>query len=801
MSGKSFIYFIALIFLFAAQTVSAQSYASGELLVKYKSGTVSRAASEVNAKIGARVAEEFPELKWQRVKLPAKMSLTEAIKFYQSKPEIEAVQPNFYYHLLNTSNDTQFFELYGMQKISAPLAWDLTTGSTATVVANIDSGVKYTHEDLAANMWHNPGEVANNGVDDDGNGFVDDYYGYDFYSNDSDPMDENGHGTHTSGTIGAVGNNSLGVVGVNWNVQIMAIKIYNPSTYGTTSAMLVSAYNYIRMMKNRGVNIRITNNSYGGCDEACGYDQATKDAIDALGNAGILQVFAAGNSGIDLETTPFYPASYTSPGILVAAASDQNDNRAAFSNYGLNSTDIAAPGVNILSTVMGASNYGTASGTSMATPHVTGAAALLTSFNPNLSAASLKATLMNTVDALPQWNGVVKSGGRLNVARALQSPTVCNFTLNRNSQNVLPEGGTFSFTVNAPRNCDYSAVSNSDWIKVSSEGTGSGSGTVTFSVTSGSPNLSRDGSITVAGQTFTVTQTSNAAAPRRGFLDFDGDGRTDFVAIQNASGGMLWHVYQSTAGYKTFNFGVFEDDIAVPAYYDADSKTDIAVWRNSTGTFYILRSQDNTFQAVQFGASGDNPIVTQDFDGDGRADFAVTRKASGKLFWYILGTSAGFRAVQFGDATDRPVRGDYDGDGKADVAVYRPETGVWYIQKSRDGFAAAQFGDSTDKTVAADYDGDGKTDIGVWRPASGVWHYLKSSTGSYNAFQFGASGDLPTPGDYDGDGKSDFSVWRPSAAFAGESGTFYVYSVLSGFSSFGWGNSTMKIPANSLQSP
>ncbi|MDQ3321376.1 MAG: S8 family serine peptidase [Acidobacteriota bacterium] len=799
MSGKKFLGCFGLVFLFSAQFVFGQNYAGGELLVKYKNGTASRAATKSSEQIGARVVEEFPDLKWQRVKLPANLSLTEAIKFYKSNREVETVQPNFYYYLQNTPNDARVSELYGMRKISALSAWDLTTGSAAVVVANIDTGVKYTHEDLAQNMWRNAGEIPNNGADDDGNGFIDDYYGWDFFYNDADPSDEDGHGTHTSGTIGALGNNSLGVVGVNWNVRVMAIKIYNPSGYGTTSAMLINAYNYIRMMKNRGVNIRVTNNSYGGCDEACGYDQATKDAIDALGDAGILQVFAAGNNGRNIETTPFYPASYTTPSILSVAASDQNDNRAGFSNFGTTSVDLAAPGVGILSTVMSAGNYGSLSGTSMATPHAAGSAALLASYNPNLSAASLKATLMNTVDAFPQWNGVVKSGGRLNVARALQNQTVCTYAFDRNSQLVFPEGGTYRFTVNAPANCDFSAVGSASWIQITGGGTGSGSSEITFRVGTSS-SQPRAGTITVGGRTFSVTQSGNEVFPHRGFLDFNGDGRSDFTAIQNASGGMLWHVFQGAEGYKTFNFGLFEDDVPIPGHYDADLKSDIAVWRNSNGTFYVLRSQDNTFQAAQFGTAGDNPVVTQDFDADGKADFAVTRKENGKLVWYILGTTNGFRAVQFGNQSDRPLRGDFDGDGKADLAVYRPETGVWYVQKSRDGFAAVQFGVSTDKTVAADYDGDRKTDIAVWRPETGVWHYLKSSDGSYNAVQFGISRDLPTPGDYDGDGRTDFSVWRSNLS-PDESGVFYIHSALSGFSAFGWGNSTMKIPVNALQSP
>ena len=188
MPKMRFICFALFLVVFSAQRIFAENYAKGELLVKYKNGTASAAAFSLNAQIGASVLEEFPALKWQRVKLPESLSVEDAVSIYEKSAEIEAVQPNYYYHLAATPNDTRFSELYGMQKISAPAAWDLTTGSANTVVAVIDTGVKYTHEDLAANMWTNPGEINGNGIDDDGNGFVDDFYGYDFFFNDSDPI-------------------------------------------------------------------------------------------------------------------------------------------------------------------------------------------------------------------------------------------------------------------------------------------------------------------------------------------------------------------------------------------------------------------------------------------------------------------------------------------------------------------------------------------------------------------------------------------------------------------------------------
>jgi subtilisin family serine protease len=506
---------IFVFFCFACLTLAAnyaavaqnfsKKYADGELLIKFRNEKSAESSRAVNEKIGAVTIEKFAGLDWQRVKLPAGLPVEKALAEYEKRAEVEAVQPNYYYHLQATPNDTQFPSLYGLQKISAPAAWDLTTGSSNTIVAVIDSGIKYDHEDLAANMWTNAGEIKGNGVDDDGNGFVDDYYGYDFFYNDSDPADENGHGTHVAGTIGAIGNNALGVTGINWNVRIMTIKIYDSDGFGTTSAMLINAYNYVRMMKNRGVNVRVTNNSYGGCDEACGYDQATKDAIDALGDANILQVFASGNEGRNIENLPTYPASYTSPSILSVAASDTADARAGFSNFGSASVDLAAPGVGILSSYP-SPLYRALSGTSMAAPHAAGAAALLVSYNPNLSAASLKATLMNTVDVLPQWNGVVKTGGRLNVARALQNQTVCSFAISKNSLLVPTKGGHFSFDVDAAPNCDYSVKSGAKWIQISDSAAVNGKRTVTFRVTV-NPTISRTGTIEIGGNVLTVTQS------------------------------------------------------------------------------------------------------------------------------------------------------------------------------------------------------------------------------------------------------------------------------------------------------
>ncbi len=495
----------------SAQSFKPGSYVPDELLVRFAGAPDSFAAKRALRSAGGQTSEKLGNTEWHKIKLTPGVMVDAAIMELSRSGEIAAVQPNFYYRLLATPNDTQFTNsgLYGLTKISALAAWDLSTGSSAVVVADIDTGLRYTHEDIVSNAWINPGEIAGNGVDDDANGFIDDIYGADFYYNDSNPADEHGHGTHTAGTIGAVGNNLLGVVGVNWSVKIMAIKIYDNDGLGTTSAMLVNAYSYVKLMKDRGINIRVTNNSYGGCDEACGYDQATKDGIDALGNAGILNVFAAGNDNSNNDAVPSYPVSYTSPSILGVASSTNTDTRSGFSNYGLQTVDLAAPGSVIYSTTWTTnSSYGNMSGTSMATPHVAGAAALLSAYNPSLSVPSLKATLMNNVDVLAAWSTFVKTGGRLNVDRALRNQTVCNFTVGSGSMTVPTKGGIYTVNVTPGTNCDYTVKSNTPWIRVTSGTELSGNGSVTFRVRL-NPSISRTGSISIGGQELTIVQKRN----------------------------------------------------------------------------------------------------------------------------------------------------------------------------------------------------------------------------------------------------------------------------------------------------
>jgi len=341
-------------------------------------------------------------------------------------PGVAYVEPDFVIAPRRVANDASFPQLWGLNNtgqsggladadIDAPEAWDVTTGSRNVVVAVIDTGIDYTHPDLAANAWRNPGEVAGDRIDNDGNGFVDDVYGWDFANNDANPMDDEGHGTHVAGTIGAVGDNGTGVVGVNWQVSIMALKFLGANGSGTTSAA-VAAVNYAtRMRRDFGVNVVATNNSWGGG----GFSAALRDAIAAGGDAGILFVAAAGNDAANTDVAPEYPASYAGTAVMSVAATDRSNRLSSFSNFGATSVDLGAPGSSILSTVPGG-GYATYSGTSMAAPHVTGVAALLLSADPAQSAAALRERLItHAVPVLGSGRSDLFGFGYLNAATSL----------------------------------------------------------------------------------------------------------------------------------------------------------------------------------------------------------------------------------------------------------------------------------------------------------------------------------------------------------------------------------------------
>jgi subtilisin family serine protease len=403
---------------------ATERYAPGRVLVQFRPGVTMAGMRGMAASADAAVLREITNRGASAGRLLVVQSTTattaELVMAFSSDSRVRFAEPDYVLHVDATPNDTRFAELWGMQQISAPGAWDITTGSSAVVIADLDTGVDYTHPDLAANMWHNPVETPGNGIDDDANGYIDDVFGIDTANADSDPMDDQGHGSHTSGTVAAVGNNGVGVVGVAWQARIMALKFLDSDGSGYTSDA-IACINYAIAEDVAGIDVAAINASWGGG----GYSSALRDAINAAGARGIVFVAAAGNGGgdnvgDDNDVTPYYPSSYDCANIVSVAATDSADALAYFSNYGATSVDLAAPGVGILSTT--ASDYESWQGTSMATPHVTGAIALCAARFPAETVSQRIARVLNGVDPVPGLSGTTSSGGRLNVQAALSGP-------------------------------------------------------------------------------------------------------------------------------------------------------------------------------------------------------------------------------------------------------------------------------------------------------------------------------------------------------------------------------------------
>ena len=356
-------------------------------------------------------------------------AMSELVEYAQPNYEITldpdipgGSQDLLYRNVSGQPNDPQFEQQWALNNlgqdggkeradIDALKAWVKTRGSDKIVVAVLDSGVDYTHKDLVANMWSRPDAIPEYADDELGN--FDDVHGFDADTNASDPMDDNGHGTHCAGIIGAEGDNGEGIAGINWNVSIMPLKFLGRGGFGTTKNA-IEAINYAIDRKQKGVNVRVINASWGSTQ----YSRALEDAIRAAGEQGILFVAAAGNNGTDNDKRAHYPSNYDLPNVISVAALDRTDSITSFSNFGVKTVHIAAPGRDILSTWLNDS-YREASGTSMAAPQVSGVAALILANEPNLSMAKLRERLLGTVDKLPSLDGKVATGGRLCAAQAL----------------------------------------------------------------------------------------------------------------------------------------------------------------------------------------------------------------------------------------------------------------------------------------------------------------------------------------------------------------------------------------------
>jgi subtilisin family serine protease len=744
--------------IFVTDSRTGQKYVKDRVIVRFKSQknaglSISQEKIRMaHANVGAKVEKDFSTggvAGLQLVQLPNGTDVQSAIIAYESNPDVLYAEPDYalsilpdqtgpivlntnQLNILSIPNDGDFsyqwsFHNTGLMggtpgaDIDAPGAWEISTGSNSVVVAVIDTGVLYNHRDLAANIWNNTGEIPGNGIDDDGNGYIDDIRGWDFVNTDNDPIDDQKHGTHVSGTIGAVGNNAIGVAGVNWHVKIMPLKAFNFEGSGSTS----NAIEAIRYANANGASV--ISNSWGGPDPS----QALNDAIDA---SPAIVVCAAGNSARNNDLNPIYPASYNSTNIISVAATDQNDNLALFSNFGLNSVDLAAPGTNIWSTYLDG-NYAYMSGTSMATPHVSGVAALVKSVNQSLTSAQIKNIILSTVDVKSSLAGNVSTSGRLNAYRAVvatpPAPPCADFI-------GTPRNGTAPLTVvftdlsaNLPTTWNWSFGDGSFNITQNPVHT---FGVGNFSIVL---NASNSAGYNLSTQVTFINVTTTAV------------NLTDKIGIYRYGAFYLRNSNTGGNADVTFGYGNPSGDIPVAGDWARSGNDTIGIYRN--GVFYFKNSNTGGIADLTFtyGQVGDVPVIG-DWARSGNDTIGIYRNG----VFYLRNSNIGGIAdltFTYGKAGDVPVIGDWNGDGIDTIGVYR--NGVFYLRNSNTGGIADlafTYGQAGDIPVAGDWTGSGIDTIGIYR--NGVFYLRNSNTGGIAdmTFIYGQPGDTPVIGDWNG---------------------------------------------------
>jgi alpha-tubulin suppressor-like RCC1 family protein len=571
---------LSLSLLAQTKNTPTAEWQANELLVKLTPGTIEAGEDRlILDMLSAQKKETIMGTEVQVWQIPdvviingKRLDSPEAIAEYLRNtphPYIEYVEPNYLYSIdATTPNDPDFVNLWGINNandrdIDAPEAWDIDHDCSDVIVGVIDTGVDWTHPDLVENIWQNLGEDADgdghvleqiggawqfdpgdiNNIDNDGNGYTDDFVGWDFKNNDNNPMDDNSHGTHCAGTIGARGNNGIGVAGVCWEAKIMALKFMDANGGGLTSGA-VAALNYATTK-----GAKITSNSWGGG----GYSTSLYNAIQNAQNNDALFVAAAGNAAQNNDVIPTYPANYNNPNVIAVASSNSNDILSSFSNYGATNVDLAAPGSSIYSTTPN-NSYGYKSGTSMATPHVAGAAALVRC--PSMTYADVKAALLNNVDILPALSGKCVTGGRLNLYQSITNANCCNVTAGFTIPNPpFCTNQSITFSNNSTNATTYEwkvdNITQSNTANFAYTFTTSGAHTITLIASNGTCsdattqtinlNATADATFTHTESNLTTILTAMAGAITYAW-DF-GDGNT--ANTQNAT-----HTYVTTGTYN-----------------------------------------------------------------------------------------------------------------------------------------------------------------------------------------------------------------------------------------------------------
>ncbi|MFN7979545.1 MAG: S8 family serine peptidase [Vicinamibacterales bacterium] len=606
----------------ATMTFGGRRAMGTEVLVKYKAIPTTR-RRQIEAGLDADATEAIGRGAWHRVRSRS-LDAGELVRRLSRQPDVEYAEPNYVLYAFNTPNDPSFGSLWGLfnggaspgwtagADVKAVSAWDVSTGSKSIVVGVVDTGVDYTHADLAPNMWSAPWAFTVN-IAGQNIACAAGSHGFNAITRTCDPMDDTNppHGTHTAGTIGASGNNGYGITGVNWNVSLMGLKFIGANGQGLTSDA-INAINFAVQAKStfasvNGADVRVLSNSWGGG----GFSQALLDAINSANSAGALFVAAAGNSAQNIDASPVYPAAYTAPNVVSVAATDQADGLASFSNYGATNVDLGAPGVGIYSTALN-QGYTTLSGTSMATPHVSGAAALVMSMC-SATIAEVKSLLLSSVDPVQSLSGKTATGGRLNIARAMSScaqPLVTGVGLTSDKAAPQAPGTSITFTATAtggasPHQFRWFVFDGTTWtpltgwgtantytwtpstanagyqIRAAAKSAGNSGGYETFSTVNYAIMPLVSGVTLTADKTApqspgaTVTFTATAAGGQapyyyRWFISTDGSTWTPLTAW-GAANTYTWTPATGNAGYQiralakgTWNPGIYENYATLP---------------------------------------------------------------------------------------------------------------------------------------------------------------------------------------------------------------------------------------------
>jgi len=811
------------------QVTDRLPYAENEILVRFKDAVPASRKQSLHRRVRAGVIKSFRHVRnLELLGLPRELSVEQALKSYRNNPDVLYAEPNYFVETLGAPNDSSFVTQWGLRNtgqnggtpgadIKAVQAWNTTTGSVNVVVAVIDTGVDYNHQDLAANIWRNEADCNSNGIDDDGNGYIDDCHGIDTANGDSDPMDDNDHGTHVAGTIGAVGNNSLGVVGVNWNVKIMACKFLDAGGSGSVAGA-IACMDYVKTMKDRGVDIVATNNSWGGA----GFSQALSDAIEAHRQRDILFIAAAGNSATDNDAVTFYPAGYYLPSVISVAATDKFDRLAFFSSYGAASVHVGAPGAEILSTTTN-NTYASFSGTSMATPHVTGLAALLKAQNPARDWRAIKNLILAGGKRNSFLNSRTLTGRRLNAAGSLHcsDASVLGRVWPRENQlNIgLVPVNLSALHIKCAKPSGGVAVKVSPGqktVKLKDDGLGTdqaaGDG-----IYSGQWTPSSAGSFKLTfpdGDVVTVNVDADLEPgfPAKAFHGsgsyhggaavhslvgtVDGDPQLEIVATALSSGPLYaWRSDGSELGGWPLNdfFGA-----AYPALGELSASS--TGWEVAAGHFEFAAKV-----AAYSGAgaslpgwplTGANYTATPpslaDVDGDGIDEIFIEEEDWQLHAYKADGTPlAGWPvyAPLGGQERHTPAIADLDGDGDPEIITASGwSSGVVYLfAYHNDGTPVQNFpisfsGKVDTFPVVADLDGDGTPEIVFVAQVSGPpWHdliYIVSSTGTIvrtiDATGSSPYGTAPALADLDGDGLPEIIVQTEQAlnVFRADGSTF-----------------------------